>query len=385
MSAVRSRQRRLVILALLSALGAAAPPAAAHDFSILDVVLVFDADGRWHADLKLDLDALALGVSPELPSEELAAQLAALEPDDFERAIERAQQTLLRRVRLRFDGEPVRPHVAFPELDGPLARPGDPPTVLGTTARLSGLVPDAATNVTFFASRAFGPVRLTLFDQAAVAAAQSLLSPGEESAPHAIGTSGASGSAESGTLVSATRYIRLGFEHILPYGADHILFVLGLFLLDTRLRPLLWQISAFTLAHSVTLALAVLGVVALPPRLVETLIAASIAYVAIENLLTDRLHVWRPLLVFAFGLLHGLGFAGVLGELGLPDDGLIVALLAFNVGVELGQLAVIVLAFACVGWLRRRDDYRRLVVIPLSALIAAIGLWWAFERAVIGI
>ena len=128
-----------------------------------------------------------------------------------------------------------------------------------------------------------------------------------------------------------------GFEHILPLGVDHILFVLGLFLLAAAWRPLLWQVSAFTLAHTMSLALSIAGVVSLPSRLVETLIAASIAYVAIENLATTKMQPWRPVLVFAFGLLHGLGFASVLRELGLPDGEWVSALVSFNVGVELGQ------------------------------------------------
>ncbi|MFN0135253.1 MAG: HupE/UreJ family protein, partial [Phycisphaerae bacterium] len=171
---------------------------------------------------------------------------------------------------------------------------------------------------------------------------------------------------------------------ILPKGLDHILFVVGLFLLSNRMRPLLLQVSAFTIAHTVTLALSTYGVLRLPSSIVEPLIALSIAYVAIENLFTRELHVWRPALVFAFGLLHGMGFAGVLSELGLPEGEYVAALLSFNVGVELGQLAVILIAFVLVGWMRGRPDYRKFVVIPASTLIALIGLYWSVERAFFG-
>lgn len=140
-------------------------------------------------------------------------------------------------------------------------------------------------------------------------------------------------------------YVPVGFDHILPLGLDHILFVLGLFLLSTRLRPLIWQVTAFTLAHTVTLALGALGWVNLPGSVVEPIIAASIAFVAIENLFSDRMSRWRPLIVFGFGLLHGLGFASVLQDFGLPQSQFIPALLGFNVGVELGQLTVIAVAF----------------------------------------
>ncbi|MEL6543079.1 MAG: HupE/UreJ family protein [Myxococcota bacterium] len=175
-------------------------------------------------------------------------------------------------------------------------------------------------------------------------------------------------------------YVELGFLHIIPRGLDHILFVLGLFLLSPRARPLLWQVSAYTVAHSVTLGLAMAGIWQLPGDIVEPVIAASIVYVAIENLYTSELNPWRPVLVLLFGLLHGLGFAGVLGEIGMPTDGFFTALLSFNVGVELGQLAVIAIAFALVFQIRERPTYRRWVVIPTSAVIALIGFYWTIER-----
>ena len=179
-------------------------------------------------------------------------------------------------------------------------------------------------------------------------------------------------------------YIPVGFDHILPKGLDHILFVLGLFFLSTRLGPLLWQVSAFTLAHTVTLALGALGWVQVPGTIVEPLIAASITYVAVENILTPKLTRWRPAVVFGFGLLHGLGFASVLGDFGLPEGQFIPALLGFNIGVELGQLTVIAIAFLVVGlWFGRRDFYRRLIAIPASCVIALIGAYWVAERTLL--
>jgi hypothetical protein len=179
----------------------------------------------------------------------------------------------------------------------------------------------------------------------------------------------------------AADYTALGFTHILPKGLDHILFVLGLFLLSVHWKPLLVQVTAFTLAHTLTLALSMYGVLALSPAVVEPLIAASIAAVAIENVLTARLHAWRPFVVFGFGLLHGLGFAGVLTEIGLPRAEFVTGLVAFNVGVELGQLAVISAAALAVGWWRGRVWYRARIIVPASALIALIGLYWTIERA----
>ncbi len=182
---------------------------------------------------------------------------------------------------------------------------------------------------------------------------------------------------------TATEYAGLGFTHILPKGLDHILFVIGLFLLGTRWRPLLLQVTLFTIAHSVTLGLSMLGIVSLPSSIVEPLIAFSIAYIAVENLFTTELSPWRGAVVFLFGLLHGLGFAGVLGELGMPPGQFGLALVSFNVGVELGQLAVIGLAALAVGWWRlsRLETYRRWVVVPVSLAIALVGLYWTAIRA----
>jgi hypothetical protein len=194
-------------------------------------------------------------------------------------------------------------------------------------------------------------------------------------------------------------YIPVGFDHILPQGLDHILFVLGLFLLSTRLGPLLWQVSAFTLAHTVTLALGALGWVNVSGAIVEPLIAASIVYVAVENIFTSGLSKWRPFVIFGFGLLHGLGFASVLGDFGLPENQFIPALIGFNVGVEVGQLTVIALA-AILLWLavgaarmarlsgleeevREYNVMFRAISITGSLIIAIIGAYWVIERTLL--
>jgi hydrogenase/urease accessory protein HupE len=176
------------------------------------------------------------------------------------------------------------------------------------------------------------------------------------------------------------RFIRIGFAHILPLGFDHVLFVLGLFFFATRLRPLLAQITAFTAAHSLTLGLALLGAIALPPRIVEPLIALSIAVVGLENIFARRMRVSRWLIVFAFGLVHGLGFAGALREFGLPPGSFWSTLLGFNLGVELGQLAVVTAAYAAVGWFWGRPWYFRKVAVPASVAISFVALFWFFQR-----
>ena len=176
------------------------------------------------------------------------------------------------------------------------------------------------------------------------------------------------------------KYIKMGYKHILPQGLDHILFVLGLFLLSRSTKALLTQISAFTIAHSITLGLSLYGVFQLPPSIVEPLIALSIVFVAVENLYTTEMKPWRPFVVFGFGLVHGLGFAGALKQAGLAHGDFLTGLVGFNAGVELGQLSVVALAFLLVGWYRSNPRYRPNVIIPGSALIAAVALFWTIQR-----
>ena len=180
----------------------------------------------------------------------------------------------------------------------------------------------------------------------------------------------------------ARQYVALGFTHIVPLGLDHILFVLAMYLLSTGVRAVLAQVTAFTVAHSITLGLSIYGLVSAPGNIVEPLIAVSIAWVAIENLLATRVRPWRIAIVFGFGLLHGLGFAGVLRELGLPRSQFAPALVSFNAGVELGQLAVIGAAWLVLGsWARGRPWYRDRILVPGSLAIAAVGIFWAIQRS----
>ena len=176
-------------------------------------------------------------------------------------------------------------------------------------------------------------------------------------------------------------YIIIGFQHIVPKGLDHILFVVGLFLLSTRLRPLIWQVSAFTLAHTVTIFLGVMKIIVIPAFIVEPIIAISIVYIAIENIFLKDLSKWRPVLVFIFGLLHGLGFAGILNEIGVAESYFITSLVSFNIGVEIGQLLVISICFVSIGfWFGQKKWYRNYLTNPLSAIIAIVGLFWFIER-----
>ncbi len=192
---------------------------------------------------------------------------------------------------------------------------------------------------------------------------------------HSVPAVGGSGHLAS-TLWS---FAKNGFGHVLPEGLDHSLFVLGIFLLCRQWKPLLLQISAFTLAHSVTLALATLGPLSAPPRLVQTLIAATIALLALENLWKPAYSNRRLALVFSFGLIHGLGYASALGAFSIPKDSVLVALAGFNLGVEAGQIAVLALALLLTGWIRSEALFQRWVSTPASSLIGLTGLYWALK------
>ena len=180
---------------------------------------------------------------------------------------------------------------------------------------------------------------------------------------------------------AAILYLKLGYLHIIPLGFDHILFVLSLFLLNPRLKPVLWQASAFTVAHSITLGLAMYHIITPGAAVVEPLIALSILYVALENIFSPRLKPSRIGVVFLFGLVHGLGFAGSLGQLGLPKNAYLLSLVMFNAGVELGQITIILLAFLVLGrWSGNKPWYRKMVAIPLSVLVALIACLWTVQR-----
>ena len=180
--------------------------------------------------------------------------------------------------------------------------------------------------------------------------------------------------------VPGLSWLAIGFQHIIPWGLDHIVFVLGLFFLSTRLSTLFYQVSCFTLAHSLSLGIATLGMVSVPASVVEPLIAASIIFIAVDNLYSDFLARWRLVVVTLFGLLHGLGFASALSELILPAENFYMALLMFNLGVEAGQIVVLVLAFAAVGWLRSWASYTERVARPATVTIAGVGTYWLLKR-----
>jgi hydrogenase/urease accessory protein HupE len=176
-------------------------------------------------------------------------------------------------------------------------------------------------------------------------------------------------------------FLMLGIEHILT-GYDHLLFLFGLLVVCRDLRSILTVITCFTIAHSITLALSTLDVVRLPGRIVEPLIAASIAYVGFENLLRGDFPKWRWLITFCFGLVHGLGFADALKEFGIGSGqfGIVVPLVGFNLGVEVGQLAVAAVVLPILWQLRKNPVFARQWVPVCSAAVTLAGSYWMVER-----
>jgi hydrogenase/urease accessory protein HupE len=367
-----ARTRLFIFILCLLAL-----PARAHEVRPAIADMTIDS-GRVTIGIALNLEAAVTGIGPEHEDTEDAPealqydQLRAAESDTLEAAFEQFEPSFLSRLSLRADDAPLTPEILRVEIP-PV---GDTDLARESVVTLRAPLPDGTRAVSFGWDASLGGLILRAPGETEVTPYSAYLTDGELS--EAIPVKGAVARSMGQTIWD---YLVLGYTHILPKGLDHILFVVGLFLLSTRLRPLLWQVTSFTIAHTVTLALGILGIVSISPAIVEPLIAASIVYVCIENIFSDKMAAWRPLVVFVFGLLHGLGFAGVLGEIGMPQDQFITALLSFNVGVEIGQLTVIVACFLLVGlWFGKKPWYRSRITIPASLIIACIGAFWFVER-----
>ena len=350
-------------------------PARAHEIqaSVADIDV---ANGRVALEVQVNLEALVAGIGAEHDDTDQAPQaeqydaLRLLPPEELRARLDGERDRIVNSFEVLADG--TRVPLALEEVA--IAPAGDVELARASSLVLAAPLPEGAQSVTVRLDPALGD--LILRGTGENQAYGEYLQAGTPSQDIAVA---APTQRSAGDVF--VQYLGVGFEHILPLGLDHILFVIGLFLLQPRMRPLLWQVTAFTLAHSVTLALGALDVVRVPGSIVEPLIALSIVYVCVENIVSSKLHAWRPLVIFAFGLLHGLGFASVFEEYGIPEGQFLPALAAFNIGVEIGQLTVIAACFLAVGlWFRNREWYRQAIAIPASLVIAAIGLYWSVTR-----
>ncbi|MCB1763165.1 MAG: HupE/UreJ family protein, partial [Gammaproteobacteria bacterium] len=327
---------------------------------------------------QVNLETLLAGIGSEHQDTDQSKQAAdynrlrLLPPAQLEELFTIFQPRLLAGSQLLSDGRKIALEVVavgIPEV-------GDSDLARTSTIELQALLLAGSNDLSWRWDAAFGSNVLRVDNNTGDELYTAYLQPGQISAPIPL----SSKLTQSGTVLFLD-YLGIGFAHILPKGSDHILFVIGLFLLNARFSALLWQVSSFTLAHTLTLALGIYGIVQIPATIVEPLIAASIVYVCVENLYCDHLTRWRPVVVFVFGLLHGLGFAGVLKEIGLAPEHFITGLVAFNIGVELGQLSVIAGCFVLVGlWFSNRVWYRHFITLPASLVIALIGSYWFIER-----
>ncbi len=360
---MKARRLTLVLSILLLPLAVQA-----HEIGTSNVRLTL-ADKTWSAEITTAPTTLANKIGPQAGQ----PRVATLDADIVRTRLTAATRITGDYIEVRFDGvvSPARVTVTQVEMPDDIALPAF------VVLRADGEVPALAKTVTWRYGLVYSTYAVVFSDAQGSEPVTQWLDGDTESKPFPILASGPPPS----RLQIVAQYLSLGFRHIVPEGLDHILFVLGIFLLTPRLKPVLVQVTAFTIAHSVTLGLTMVGVLSISPQIVEPLIALSIAYVAIENILTPRLTPWRPVVVFGFGLVHGMGFAGALAELHLPRGEIIPALVSFNIGIELAQLTVIAAAyFAVAFWLSDRVWYRARVVMPACAAIAATGLFWTVQR-----
>jgi len=346
-----------------------------------------NTNGTYRVEVRASIEALLTGINArykntqEAPNAAAYDELRVLQADALEEAFRPFKARFVEEVELAFDGQPAK--LAITRVEIP--EPGYTKVPRTSVIYLEGKVDRSVESLTWYYPASFGDnaVRVRQIDEIYEKWYWSdwqWLRNDQHSKPFSLSEV----FTRQPLYSTITTYMLAGFEHILPRGTDHILFILGIFLLSVHMRPLLWQVTMFTVAHSITLGLSINGVINLPANIVEPLIALSIAYIGIENVFSSALHKSRLVIVFLFGLLHGMGFASVLADFGMPDDAFLTALISFNIGVEFGQLAVILLGFLSVGlWFSGKPWYRRVIVETGSSAIAIIGLYWTFDRIVV--
>lgn len=376
--------RAVLVIALIAFAGPfSAGPAAAHNQDYAVVKIDFAADGGFTMEMHFFVPAFLSGQPQGSLAPAVREMWEGLPDEELARAVERATSYLLDAIEVYADDErfPLEA-VTFPDLatlraDGLVPAEEQRPSA---PVMASGRMPPGTDEFTLVMPLDFASALVSLTDATGATVAQ-VLPMGLRTQPFHVSVEAPKHDLAT-TFLTLGQFAKHGFDHIFPRGLDHILFVLSLFLLVPQWRALALQVTAFTAAHSVTLALSVFGLIAVPKVVVEPLIALSIAVVALDNVFSAKLHRWRTATVFGFGLLHGIGFANALKGLGLPTGEKALALVSFNVGVELGQLAILVLAFMAFGWFRDRDWYRGRLVVPASLAIAAYGAYWTVERLI---
>ncbi|WP_299880407.1 HupE/UreJ family protein [uncultured Cocleimonas sp.] len=349
------------------------------------IELVVNEKGQVNIEIRASIEALLTGIdgryknTKDAPNADEYDVLRKMEADELLVEFEKFKSTFLEQISL-VNNSKNKVDLIFKQVKIP--EPGYTKVPRISLIELAGEVRDSTTSLTWYYPASFGDnaVRLKQVNKVKQEYhwSQWQWLKNDKSSEAMSLTEIVADKPLYQTVIS---YVVIGFEHILPKGLDHILFILGLFLFGVAFKPLLLQVTMFTVAHTLTLGLAMNGVINLPANIVEPLIALSIAYVGIENIFAKRLNNSRLLLVFLFGLLHGLGFASVLADFGMPENAFVTALISFNVGVEIGQLTVILAAFLLVGyWFGKKPWYKNVIAKPASLAIALIAFYWFIQR-----
>ncbi|WP_050605734.1 HupE/UreJ family protein [Ruegeria sp. 6PALISEP08] len=354
-----------------------AQSALAHKFELGDAQLSIEGDSYQIAVSADLIEAFERHLDLNGSDRFLVEQVRGLDLGTIETTLSEIRAAVAEETLIRFDGKTAELRaMSFPSPRDIRAVLDRPPG--STEYRLVfvgyGDAPQGASAVSIKMSPLLGDMRLEVSVPSVT-----LLQAGRTS--QALNLIGTQETTLSSALADFLYFTWQGVIHIVPYGLDHILFVLCLFLFAHTVRDLIWQVTAFTVAHSVTLTLGWLGFVDLPTGFFEPLIALSIVYAAVENILRNKPGGARFTLIFFFGLLHGFGFASVLEEISPSGGHWLTRLIGFNVGVEIGQLVVIAAAFLAVGLWRKEPWYRSLIVVPASFVIALVGAFWTVERA----
>ena len=360
------------------------------NYSIADVVkpalveISVHTEGRYHIEIRASIEAMMSGINSsyrntqDSPFSDQYDELRVLQSAQLREKFHSFEDTLVNEIKLSFDQQaatPVITKVQIPE-------PGYTKVPRTSLIVLEGEVDREATQLNWYYPSRFSDnaVRVRQVDS-------------ENEKWHWSGWQWIRDDSVSETFSLQevfsepssfkimSEYLVSGFNHIIPKGLDHILFILGIFLLSTQLKPMAWQVTMFTLAHSITLSLSMFNVISLPANIVEPLIALSIAYIGFENIFAHKLRSSRLALVFAFGLLHGMGFASVLADFGMPESAYATALVSFNIGVEVAQLAILISAYFCITyWFKNKQHFHQYVTIPGSVVIGVTGLYWTWDR-----
>jgi len=359
-------------------------------YSIADIVkpalveISVFADGNYRVELRASIEAIMTGINSkykntkDAPNSNEYDALRVLQAAQLREKFIPFEEELNREIRLNFDSQPVKLQMT----DVQIPVPGYPKVPRTSLIVFEGKIDKQVEQLTWYYPARFSDnaIRVRQIDREKEKwhwSSWQWLRNDQVSKAFSLKEV-----FTAPTLFSVVpEYVVAGFDHIIPKGLDHILFILGIFLLSTKLKPLAWQATMFTLAHSITLSLSMFNVINLPASIVEPLIALSIAYIGIENLIAHKLKTSRLTLVFAFGLLHGMGFASVLAEFGMPESAYATALISFNLGVEVSQLLILTSAyFGITYWFKNKQNFHDFVTVPGSLMIGLTGLYWTWDR-----